>query len=222
MEKTKKRSSVVSKVVKSIVLVVCILLAAFVVVNVTLIVKSYINPNKVPDFFGFKPFIVLSGSMEPEIMAGDLVLTKTIDPKEIKVGDVISFQAEDNIVVTHRVTEVKTDGGLSFLTKGDANVGQDGSSVTPDKIEGIYIWRAANLGRFALFIQTPMGMLLFVVTPMCLFILYDLIARNVRSRKTQKELAQTAEQSSTTDQTSTSKPVATVTAIKGEDDQTSS
>ena len=162
---------------------VCMFLALLFIINVTMIVKSYAFPGKVPDFMGYKPFIVLSGSMEPAIMAGDLIITKKIAPEKIAVGDVISFRVEKDIVVSHRVTEIHSEAGVTFLTKGDANVGLDAVEVQPETIEGIYIWRGAGLGRFALFLQTPIGMLLFVVTPLCLFIIYDITSRSRRFQK---------------------------------------
>ncbi len=189
MVKREKSASILSKVIKGFVLVICVILAAFVIVNITLIVKSYANPDEVPDFMGYKPFIVLSGSMEPVILAGDMVLTREVKPEDIKVGDIISFSAEDQIVVTHRVVDIDRSEGLTFITKGDANVGTDAVGVKPEQLEGRYIWRAANMGRFALFIQTPVGMLLFVITPMCLFILYDVIARSIRTRRSERALA---------------------------------
>lgn len=161
----------------------CLILAAVFIINMTMIVKSYMYPERVPDFAGYKPFIVLSGSMEPAIMAGDLIVTKNVDPENVAVGDVISFRVENDIMVSHRVTEIQTAGGLSFLTKGDANVGMDAVSVQPETIEGLYIWRGAGLGKFAIFLQTPIGMLVFVVTPLCLFIIYDIVSRGRRSKK---------------------------------------
>ncbi|NMA13994.1 MAG: signal peptidase I [Clostridia bacterium] len=131
---------------------------------------------------GYKPFIVLSGSMEPEILAGDLIVTKEIAPEDVQVGDVISFRVDQDVVVSHRVTEIETEGGLSFLTKGDANIGMDATEVLPEDLEGVYLWRFGGMGEFALFLQTPVGMLLFVVVPLGLFIIYDVVSRNRRNR----------------------------------------
>ncbi len=161
---------------------VCAILALVFIINVTLIVKSYTNPDKVPDFMGYKPFIVLSGSMEPAIMAGDLIVTKIVDPELVQIGEVISFRVESDVVVSHRVTEIQTEGGLAFLTKGDANVGMDATRVLPESIEGRYIWRGAGLGKLALFLQTPLGMMVFVVIPLCLFIIYDFLTRDRRRK----------------------------------------
>jgi len=180
----------VSKAIKCAGIAVCGLLVLVLVVNVTIIVKSYIYPDRVPDFLGYKPFIVLSGSMEPAIQAGDLIITKVIEAEKVAEGDIIAFQAEKNTIVTHRVTDVRTEEGLSFLTKGDANTGADAKAVGVGELEGIYLCRLAGVGNFAMFLQTPLGMLLFVITPLCLFILYDVVSRNRRSRAERSRAAE--------------------------------
>lgn len=190
MKKYGKKKSILKKAVAIIEVALCVILSVFVVVNVTLIIKSYVRPDKVPDFFGYKPFIVLSGSMEPEILVGDLVVTKEIAPEDITVGNVISYRTEEDIVVTHRVMEVLAQDGPSFLTKGDANEGMDASAVSADEVEGLYIWRAEKLGRLALFIQTPLGMLVFVVVPMLAFIVYNSMIRGRNRKKLLQELEQ--------------------------------
>lgn len=179
-----------SKAIKCAGIAVCGLLVLVLVVNVTIILKSYIYPDRVPDFLGYKPFIVLSGSMEPAIQAGDLIITKVIEPEKVAEGDIIAFQAEKNTIVTHRVTDVRTEEGLSFLTKGDANTGADAKAVGVGELEGIYLCRLAGVGNFAMFLQTPLGMLLFVITPLCLFILYDVVSRNRRSRAERSRAAE--------------------------------
>lgn len=183
MGKRRQKRSGMSKIMTGIGYVICLVLALIFVINVTMIVKSYTKPDQVPDFIGYKPFIVLSGSMEPAIMTGDLIVTKEVDPKTLKVGDIISFRVNSNVVVSHRITEIDNTDGLSFQTKGDANVGSDAIKVLSDDVEGIYIWRGAGLGRFAVFLQTPIGMLVFVVTPLCLFIIYDIVSRGRRRKK---------------------------------------
>lgn len=170
------------KVGTPIGILVCIVLIFVLIVNVTLIIGSYVNPNKVPSFLGYKPFIVLSGSMEPGIMPGDLIITGNIDPKDIKVGDVITFRPDKSAAISHRVTDISNEGGLSFYTKGDANIGADTGAVLPETIEGKYLLRIPKLGNVALFLQTPIGLLIFVVIPLCLFILFDVISRNHRRK----------------------------------------
>lgn len=190
MAKNKRKERSGSKILSGIGYIIILLLALVFIVNITMIIKSYTQPDRVPDFMGYKPFIVLSGSMEPEIMAGDLIVTKEVDAGELKVGDIISFRVGDNIVVSHRIASIDEEPERTFYTKGDANVGMDAVEVLPEHIEGRYIWRGAGLGRFAIFLQTPIGMLVFVVAPLCLFIIYDIVSRNRRARAKSEREAQ--------------------------------
>lgn len=79
---------------------------------------------------GFSTFIVTGGSMEPNINKGALVLVQPVSPATIAVGDVITFQQYDQ-TTTHRVITISESArGLSFKTKGDANVVADPEDKT--------------------------------------------------------------------------------------------
>ena len=103
-----------------IFLIICI---PILIINLIIIIKGNMNPDKVPDVFGYKPFAVVSGSMETSINVGDLVIAKKIDSdKSLKNGDIIAFRTSDNYVVTHRIVETKDENGKRyFTTKGDNN-----------------------------------------------------------------------------------------------------
>jgi len=189
MEKTnkqQKRKS--SKRVSSIIgIVICVILVPILLMNLTIIVKSYINPDAVPDFFGIKPFVVLSGSMEPEILVGDLVIVQNVDPANLKANDVISFRDGES-VVTHRIMELtETEGAPAFITRGDANNSDDTKPVTYEQVEGIYLFKINGVGNLAMFMQTPMGLLVFVGIPLCAFILYDILRRKFEDSKGDKK-----------------------------------
>lgn len=184
MEKQKK----VFRVITSIIgILICIVIVPIIVMNVTIIVKSYINPDEVPDFFGIKPFIVITGSMEGTIDGGDLVITKEVDPKTLEVGDIISYSIGQS-VITHRIIDTtEVDGEPAFITKGDANDAEDDEPVIFDQVESIYLFRISGLGNVAMFMQTPQGMLVFIGIPLCLFVLYDIISRRLRTKKERKK-----------------------------------
>lgn len=186
----KEKRSLLQKIVGAVGIALCVVFIPLLLVNVTLIVKSYTNPNDVPDFMGYKPFIVLSGSMEPSIMTGDMVFVKETDGDSLQVGDVIAYRS-GGAVITHRIVEIATEGGEKrYITQGDANDSPDQTSVKPAEVEGIYRRRIAGAGNLAMFMQTTTGMILFVVCPLVLFILWDVIRRQLEGRK---ELARTRE-----------------------------
>lgn len=165
----------------------CVLLLPLLIINITLIVKSFVYPNEVPSFLGYKPFIVLSGSMEPEFYSGDLVLVKEVATDTLKVGDVISYR-EGKAVITHRIVEItESTEGRKFVTKGDNNNVSDRNPVSENMVEGQYLFHVSKLGNFAIFMQTPIGMVIFIACPLALFILYDVVRRILFDRKKSKK-----------------------------------
>ncbi len=145
------------RVIKGISILLCVILIPILVINLTLIVKSFVSPDKVPNFMGYKPFIVLSGSMEPVFASGDLVLVKEVPSDRLKEGDIIAFR-EGNAVVTHRIlTIAEEDGTRRYVTKGDNNNVEDSIAITDEMIEGVYLQKVDGLGNAAMFMQTPLG-----------------------------------------------------------------
>ena len=188
----KEKSSLLQKIVGAVGIVLCVVFVPLLLINVTLIVKSYTNPNEVPDFLGYKPFIVLSGSMEPAIQTGDLVFIHKTETEKLRVGDVICY-LDSGAAVPHRIIAV-TDGedGLPrYITKGDANDAEDHLSVAADQIQGIWKGgRISGLGNALLFMQTTTGMLLFSVLPLRLFFIWDI---GIRYHSDKKEAVSRAE-----------------------------
>jgi len=187
---TKKTSNVLS----IIGIVLCIFFGFILVCNTIIIAKGTISPERPPNILGTTPMVVLSGSMsgdaEDHIEAGDLIFTKTVDPDTLEKGDIIAFMEKDSMIVTtHRIVDtIKTsDGEVEFVTKGDANNTNDQSTVSKEDVVGVYTHRIPKLGDFAMFLQEPLGMILFIGGPILAFILYDYIRRKKNSDKVDKE-----------------------------------
>ena len=180
-QKEKEKSTASHKVTTIIGAVLCVILIPILIINITLIFKSYTAKDEVPKIGGYCPLIVLTGSMEPEISSGDLIIVKQIDGSDVKVGDVIAFFDPDGngkSVLTHRVNQILDEGGkLSFKTKGDANNAEDRLAVDSDKIVGLYIRCIPGAGNAAMFMQTTAGLIICVILPLILLVGYDVIRR---------------------------------------------
>ena len=174
---------------KVVSIIIVILLLPILFVSGVILINSIISPNEIPSFFGWKPFIVLSGSMETEIFPGDIVVVKEIDAKDLKENDVIAFKSGD-IVVTHRVIEIKEDEGLvKYITKGDNNNTRDMGYVLPDNVEGLYKFKISKLGNLAMFIQTPAGMICTLSIPILLLLLLRIREKNLEQKELEEEIA---------------------------------
>lgn len=179
-----EREGKMQKIKKAISIIVILILLPILLMSIVILVDSYTHPNEVPSFFGWKPFIVLSGSMETQISAGDIVVVKEIDTKELKKGDIIAFK-DGNIVITHRIDEVtEIDGKTQYITKGDNNSTQDIGYVLPEQIEGVFKFKVSRLGNLAMFIQTPLGMIVCLSIPIIIIILLQ----TTDSKKEKEEL----------------------------------
>ena len=187
----KEKNSAIHKTLTVIGTILCIILIPILLINVTLIAKSYINQEEVPDVGGMLPLIVLTDSMYPEISAGDLIICNTAEPEEIQVDDVISFfdpMGSGTSVVTHRVLEIVTeDGEISFRTKGDNNNAEDTALVPADNLIGIYQNRIAMVGHVAMFMQTTPGLILCVVCPVLLMVGFDMLRRKKYEKAKQQD-----------------------------------
>lgn len=173
---------------KILSIIIWAILIVVLFVNSVILISSFINKDEVPSFFGWKPFITLSGSMQSEIYAGDLAVVKEIDTSELKAGDIIAFR-QDDIVITHRIINIVEENGQKrFITKGDYNNFEDVYPVYEDMIEGKFMFKIAKLGNVAIFIQTPLGTAVALSIPLILFILIQVSGNKEKAKE--KELEQ--------------------------------
>ena len=115
--------------------------------------------------FGYRFYVVLSGSMKDSINIYDLVISKEVSRDDIQVGDVISFQSGSEIV-THRVVNI--EGGL-YTTKGDNNNTEDDAKIKYENIKGKVIGVIPKFGKAILFFKSKKGL---VVLFSAVFLIY--------------------------------------------------
>ena len=187
--KGKEKTSAFHKLLTVLGTALCIILIPVLIINCTLIAKSYLNKDEVPSVGGVLPLIVLTDSMYPVIHSGDLIICRTQEPEEVAVGEVIAFiDPAGTSIVTHRVTEVTTeDGGLAFRTKGDANNVEDMALVPAENLVAVYRSRIPGAGNIAMFMQTTAGLIVCVVLPFVLLVGYDMLRRRMYDRKKQDD-----------------------------------
>ena len=125
---------------------------------------TYLAPH-----FGWRVGFICSGSMEPELKTGSLVITRPVEAEEIVVGDMIAFYPEGETpgesLVSHRVIGIETASPLYFRTKGDANDNPDPFTVPARNLVGRICFKAHYVGYIAGFFRTPWGLLLGMVIP---------------------------------------------------------
>lgn len=123
--------------------IIFFIVAIVVIFNLILLVQKI--QNKPASIFGYKVFVVISGSMEPNIHVGDIVITKNVDEENIKIGDVITFN-NDKYTITHRVIDIIQGDEIFYKTKGDHNSVADKDLIKYNNIEGVCKFRIEKIG----------------------------------------------------------------------------
>ena len=153
--------------IKKIISIFIYIIIPIIVINITLIVKSFIKPNKIPDFIGYKNFVIVSESMEPTIMVGDAIFVKKVPEKEIKINDIISFH-DGECINTHRIVGVSEENGIKmYRTKGDNNRGEDKEKVSYSQIEGKYLFKINNFGNLIKVLQSKVTLAILILLVCC-------------------------------------------------------
>lgn len=165
------------------------LLLAYVADNKIRAAKGDMSPS------AYNAYVVLTGSMIPEIMPNDVVITKRRDPSELEINDIITFVTSDprlsGIIVTHRIRQVyydTTTGKYSFQTKGDANNVEDFALAEGTNVIGEVIFKIPKLGYVQKLLATNGGLIIVVLIPCLAIMAYDIVklSKNV-GRKAMKK-----------------------------------
>ncbi|MFX0000003.1 MAG: signal peptidase I [Candidatus Hodarchaeota archaeon] len=148
--------------------------------------------------------VVVSESMEPNLLKGDLLFLEGRDPSQIKngtisgkEGDVIVFDARNlpgwikppNDPIVHRVIDKWYDGAWFFRTKGDANPTIDDAPVPANRILGVVIGRIPYIGWVKI-VLTDTGLLIpllvIVSTLLIISIIWDIVKKDDNGKEKKK------------------------------------
>ena len=173
MEKREQNRKLRNKIVSiaaTVLLALTVLLCLSCVVQ--LLSKGYVS------LFGHSFFRVVTGSMEPTLSVGELIVTKDEPIDRVAVGDIVSFRSQSadmlGTIITHRVVEIDVNdsGETLLLTKGDANLSVDGRYVSDDNFIGRVIWTSDDsvVAAVLSFISGRYGFVACIVLPSVLLL----------------------------------------------------
>ena len=137
----------------------------------------------------YNAYVVLTGSMVPEIMPKDVVVTKKYDAKDLEQGDIITFMSSDDrlsgIIVTHRIKNKyydATTNKYTFQTKGDANNTEDFTLTEEANVIGKVVFKIPMLGYVQEILASKGGLIIVVLIPCLIILSYDIVklAKNIK------------------------------------------
>lgn len=166
------------KVFRTILVWLVVVLAVFMMVFTIVSVTTF-NSNQ-RTLFGYRALIVMSDSMSAtDFSAGDLVLTRYVDPDTLQPGDIIAYSSLDpdsyGETITHKIRSRTTNasGEPGFVTYGTTTDTDDAIIVTYPYVLGKYTGRIPKAGSFFLFLKTTPGYIVCILLPFLLLILME-------------------------------------------------
>ncbi len=141
----------------------------------------------IPITGNFKVLTVLSGSMEPAIHTGSVVLVKPAT--NYQIGDIITFGkiGKTQTPITHRINDIRIQEGKPiYITKGDANNAPDTKEITQAEIHGKVLFSLPFAGYAVDFARKPIGFLLIIIIP-AVAIIFDEARKIYAELKKKKE-----------------------------------
>lgn len=137
--------------------------------------------GEAPELFGYQIFRVSSGSMEPELMIGDVILVKDVEPTELYSGDTVTYKGEvgdfSDKFITHKLIADPelVDGEYVFHTKGIVSGALEDPLWYEDQLVGLVVCKIPFINAVYNFFLQPYGLIVFIAVIVALFG-YELIA----------------------------------------------
>lgn len=173
----KLRENKIFKIIKGIVNIVLLI---FCLLFVLVVCLQRFSNNEL-SFFDYRMFTVVSGSMEPRYMIGDVLIAKKVSAEEIKVGDSISYLGKKSSfngkIVTHEVVEIEKDASGKYIyhTKGLTNIVED-PIVEYSQVYGKIVHKSAILSFIYMIVGSKYGIFLFIIIPLFYIIGSELLS----------------------------------------------
>lgn len=154
---------------KKIKIATTILTGILLTLSVILLVTAVISRlnNKTPSVFGYTFHYVVSRSMEPEIMVGDMIIAKKADISEVEVGDYVVFVSPDpelrGIIIIHEAIAINDGQGGRSITTSGIKEGLSPDTYPVTQIIGIYQVKSSFIGKLVKFFSQTRNIVFAII-----------------------------------------------------------
>lgn len=177
-----------NKVLKIMGSILYYMLVVLIIAVLAVVILQRVSKNSVT-IGGIRIFNIVSESMVPKYEIGDVLIAKSVDPKELNVGDDIAYQGEvgsfADKVVTHQIIDIKEENGeLKFTTKGIANEEAD-PEIASSQIYGKIIYKVKTLSLISKILNNIYGFYFLIFIPLTILIIIKIrdIYVSIKERK---------------------------------------
>lgn len=181
--KENKALKIIGNILYSILFLIVVLMLIIVIIQRT--------SNNSISIGGYRIFAVATGSMVPKYEVGDVLISKEIEPSEIKVGDTVVYKGEvggfKDKFVTHQIQSInkQEDGTYKFITKGISNIEAD-PEISETQVYGKIIYKVKTLSLISKLISNVYVFYFFVFVPIAI-IIYKHIRNLIREDEEEDE-----------------------------------
>ena len=162
------KNKFINNVIYNILNILYYLILIFLIsITISISIQSIKNPDKIPNIFGYKIFMVLDEKMNTNIDYGDLVFSKSAKPNELKIGDLIAYRF-NNIVIIHEIesiTKEEKDGDLINMemnVKVSESEVKGTNKVSGTQVEGIIKGKIPQIGLILFNMQKPINLVIII------------------------------------------------------------
>ncbi len=160
-------------------------------------VFNLVSPNLTARYMGFKGYVILTDSMEPELVQNDFVFITAYDFEELKEGDIVAFVDPNGNVVVHYFAEwtVNERGDACFRTRpaNPPDAPMDYWRITKDKFVGIYSGKISKVGGVLRVIGSPIGLIAIVVIGVSIYLIIHIFKKPTKEKQEEAVSAEAPE-----------------------------
>ncbi len=135
--------------------------------------------GKVPSFFGYSAYVIVSPSMSPDLEIGDIIISKEYDGGDLSEGQVVEYVGKKGSmagkIITHRIESISGEGDdRVIVTKGTANPDPD-PAISPDDIVAVMVYKTVVIDKIYAVFSTTAGFICLILLPMMAMIITEIV-----------------------------------------------
>lgn len=165
------------KILNKITSILTIIFIIFEIIIILFIVLARAN-GQIPTIFSHNLYVIVSPSMEPELMVGDVIVSKKYDGEELIEGDVITYLGKEGDVagklITHKIVRFETVEGVEYIVTQGINGGSEDPKILYSDVKSIMKYKTNVIGPIYRIVNTPIGFVMLIMLPIVSIIVSEI------------------------------------------------